>query len=373
MKYTENELNNIIADYNAGLPMKQIAEKYNRDKKAILQKLRSVGVEPRKINSKYAISDDDFEFLVTAYSNGDWSAIQERLPNIPKHKIYHLMSDHNITNDAYFWSEHDKNILKEFYYTIPTEDIQAMLDKHYTIRQIQNQAIKLGLTESREWNSDEVDVLLKHYEHMTGPEIQVLIPKKSVNAIYIKASSLGLRSGYVHEFYYTEEEIKFIVDHWETMSDEEIASCLGKAPHGIADKRHKLGLIPVKLGNAYHDIADYIRHNNQLWRNESMKACDYKCVLSGNTNFEIHHLYSFNLILKEAMKDSEWIIKDIQDYSNEEMSKLLNIFLRYQNKYPLGVCVDVSLHKQFHSIYGNRANYPEQWREFVQIYQYNAK
>ena len=368
MNYTKDELDKIIFDYNQGLPMNEIANKYGRDKKAILRKLRTIGVEPRKINSKYIISNDDLDFIIQEYANGNWDAIHKRLPDVPKHKIYHLMSDANISMDSYFWSEQDKCILREYYGFIPTIDIQKMLAKQYTIRQIQNQAIKLGLTESREWSDEEMDVLLRHYEYMTGPEIQKLIPRKSVNAIYIKAASLGLKSGYVHEFYYTQDEIDFIINNWTTMSDEQIAECLGKTTHGIADQRHKLGLVNIKLGNSYHDIADYIRHNNQEWRKRAMEKCNYKCALSGSSNFEIHHLYSFNLILKEAMHDSSWITKDIQEYTDSELTHLLNIFKQYQDKYPDGICVDVLIHKQFHSTYGNRINTPDQWNEFVKLY-----
>ena len=78
--------------------------------------------------------------------------------------------------------------------------------------------------------------------------------------------------------------------------------------------------------------------------------------------------YSFNLILKEAMKDKRWISKDITEYTDDELETILSIFFEYQSKYPLGVCVSKDYHKMFHSIYGNRVNTPEQWDEFLNTY-----
>lgn len=369
MNYTKDELDKIIFDYNQGLPMNEIANKYGRDKKAILRKLRTIGVEPRKINSKYTISNDDLDFIIQEYADGNWDAIHKRLPDVPKHKIYHLMSDANISMDSYFWSEQDKCILREYYGFIPTIDIQKMLAKQYTIRQIQNQAIKLGLTESREWSDEEMDVLLRHYEYMTGPEIQKLIPRKSVNAIYIKAASLGLKSGYVHEFYYTQDEIDFIIDNWTTMSDDQIAECLGKTTHGIADQRHKLGLKRELGYNGYYTIINYIRMNITEWKKESMKESNYKCVLTGKSFDDIHHLYGFNLILQEALIKTQLDDREsIDDYSSDELKSLLYTFCQIQDSHPLGVCLCRDVHKLFHRIYGYGNNIEEQWYEFVDRY-----
>lgn len=317
---------------------------------------------------KYKITEEDIDFLREVYPTGDWDAIKARFPGVPRSKIYHVVSANNITMDNYFWTQHDKDILIQYYNDIPTEDIKTMLDKPYTIRQIQNQAIKLGLTESREWTDNEINILLNNYEYMTGPEIQSLLPRKSVNAIYIKASQLGLQSGYVHKYYYTDYDRQFIIDNWGNMSDEEIANYLGRNIVSVMEQRRRLGLYYPKLDTTYYDVADYIRHNNQDWRKKSMEACGYQCILSGSKNFEIHHKYSFNMILKEAMQGPRWIAKDIKSYTEEEMLYILSVFKEYQDKYPLGICIDINIHKQFHAMYGNRFNTPEQWDEFVTLY-----
>ena len=115
-------------------------------------------------------------------------------------------------------------------------------------------------------------------------------------------------------------------------------------------------------------MADFIRHRNDEWKRLSMRNCKYKCVITGSSDFEIHHTYSFNLILKEAMSDNRWIDKNIIDYSEDELEYILSIFYEYQFKYPLGVCISPEYHRLFHSIYGNRINTPNQWEEFLNKY-----
>ena len=317
---------------------------------------------------KYKITNEDIEFLREVYPKRDWESIQKHFPNIPRSKIHRWASDNHISSEDYFWSEHDKNILIENYGVLDTKEIQKMLNKEYKIRTIQNQAKKLGLTESREWTKEEIDILCGNYENMTGPEIQKLLPKRSIGMIYMKAAEFGLKSGYVHKYYYTDNELQFIKDNWEEMSDTDIGNILGKDARSIMEQRHKLGLYYPKMDRKYYDITDYIRHNNQEWKRASMEKCQYQCVLSGSKDIEVHHLYSFNLILKEAMADDRWINKNIIEYANDELVCLLNIFKEYQNKYPLGVCIDANIHRKFHSIYGNRKNTPEQWENFVKNY-----
>ena len=367
MKYTEDEVNNIIKDYKLGMSPKEIGEKYHRSSKSIDDKLRRMGIAKRGTKI-YEFTQDDMEFLKNEYPKRNWNVIIQRFPNVPRSKIYKIMSDNSVSMDSYFWSEHDKMILKQYYNTVSVQEIQSMLEKQYSDRLIQNQAKKLGLTESREWTDEELNILYENYENMVGTEIQELIPRKSVNAIYIKARQLGLQSGYVHQFYYTDEEKNFIVANWETMSDEEIGNCIGKDARSIMDQRHKLGLYYPVLDRKYYDIADYIRHNNVDWKRRSAKYCNYQCVFTGDSNFEIHHKYSFNLILKEAMRDDRWINKDIIDYDEFELRFILSIFNEYQDKYPLGICVSKSIHKLFHLIYVNRYNTIEQWNEFEKNY-----
>ena len=105
------------------------------------------------------------------------------------------------------------------------------------------------------------------------------------------------------------------------------------------------------------------------WKKQSMEACGYKCVLTGKPFDDIHHKYSFNLILKETLNTIEIDDREsIDDYSDDELKYILETFRSIQNKYPLGVCLYRDVHKLFHKIYGYGNNTIEQWDEFEQNY-----
>jgi len=61
------------------------------------------------------------------------------------------------------------------------------------------------------------------------------------------------------------------------------------------------------------------------WRKDSLKLNGYKCVFTGGKDFHVHHLYSFNKILKETMNILDMQMhKNINDYNSKE-KKILQI------------------------------------------------
>ena len=367
MRYTDEEMINIKTDYKNGMTPKEIGEKYHRSAKAIDSKLRNMGVLKRGIKI-YNFSEEDIEFLKNEYPQGNWDLITKRFPNVPRQRIYSLMSKYGIQMSSYFWSEHDKMILKQYYGDLTTKEIQSMLDKKYSINLIQNQAKKMGLTQSMCWNKDELNILCNNYENTDIKDICKLIPDKSENAISLKARSVGLSSHWAQEHCYTKEEDEFIYNNYATMSNKELADNIGRTVGSVKGRKRMLGLVRPKLDRKYYDIQDYIRHNNESWKKKSMESCNYKCIFTQSSDFEVHHKYSFNLILKEAMEDKRWIIKDIKEYADNELKLLLDIFNEYQYKYPLGICISKEIHMLFHSIYGNRHNTEQQWDDFERNY-----
>ncbi|GEM_PF-1869970 len=105
------------------------------------------------------------------------------------------------------------------------------------------------------------------------------------------------------------------------------------------------------------------------WKHDSMKNCNYKCIVTGNKFDVIHHLYSFNLILKEAIKENNLELKPtIGYYTQSELELLEKTIIKLHNKYPLGVCLSKDIHDLFHLIYGRRKNTSDQFEEFCQRY-----
>lgn len=361
MKLNDEIIDKIVDAYKNGKSLKELKELFGGHEQTITKYLKQKGVFLPKTHNW---TDEDTEKLLEVYPSGNWDLILKTFPNRSKQFLHSKASRLNIHSENYFWTEHDKNILKNFYNNIGAKDIKSMLDGDYTVKQIQNQAKKMGLAKSRIWTDSEIDILIKNYPIVGATGTSELLPNKSRNAIVHKATSLGVSC----ECFWSEEEKQFVRDNWENMSDQELAQTLGRSVKGVADQRRKLGLYYPKNDITYYDVADFIRHRNDEWKRLSMQNCKYKCVITGSSDFEIHHTYSFNLILKEAMSDNRWIDKNIIDYSENELEYILSIFYEYQFKYPLGVCISPEYHRLFHSIYGNRINTPSQWEEFLNKY-----
>lgn len=101
------------------------------------------------------------------------------------------------------------------------------------------------------------------------------------------------------------------------------------------------------------------------WKKDSMKACDYKCIITGEKFEEIHHLYSFDKILEETLLFLELDRKKVvQEYTEMEIELIDNVFIEKHRQYGLGVCLTKNVHKMFHNIYGYGNNTPEQFDEF---------
>lgn len=114
------------------------------------------------------------------------------------------------------------------------------------------------------------------------------------------------------------------------------------------------------------DISEYLRHSLKQWKEDSFKEYEYKCDITGNKkNLIIHHLYNFNLIIKELFEGRQDFIKTtINEYSEEELEHLIKKCNDLHYKYGLGVCLTENMHKEFHSIYGKINNTKEQYEEF---------
>lgn len=118
-------------------------------------------------------------------------------------------------------------------------------------------------------------------------------------------------------------------------------------------------------------LSNYLRQFLSDWKKESFKFCDYKCAISqekSNGKFEVHHLYSVNLIINDINTKLELEIKPkIQDYTEKELNSLSDLFIKENNKI-LGVVLSPAIHKLYHLVYGYGDNTPEQFEEFKQRY-----
>lgn len=113
------------------------------------------------------------------------------------------------------------------------------------------------------------------------------------------------------------------------------------------------------------ELFDGIKKNLTEWKKDSIKNSSYKCIITNDRFDVVHHLYGFNMILREALdnlKINER--KSLGEYSNKELEEINEETKKLHKKYPLGVCLRKDVHILFHKIYGSGNNTPEQFYEF---------
>ena len=287
------------------------------------------------MRNKY--TDEDIEFLKKYYPIGDWNSIFDRFPNLNKDQIYNVCHKRGISANYY-----NRDIsLKYEYYT----------------NMIKNRS---------KWSDDEVEILKNNYSVIPITDIMKLLPNRTYDSIVLKARKLSLVSYVSQQQLYSDDDINFIESNWELMSDEEMATILNRTRRAIKAMRCEIGLFRQdKESNHYKNLNKFLRGQISQWKKRSAEECNFQCVLTGSKNFDIHHIISFNTILKNFMQECNVILKEnFEDYTNEELYNISTSFLEYHNQYPVGVCIEKSLHMKFHQMYGDINNY-EQWNMFV--------
>lgn len=116
-------------------------------------------------------------------------------------------------------------------------------------------------------------------------------------------------------------------------------------------------------------IGIHLRNQMSQWRKDSMRACGYKCVITGERFDYVHHIFGFNMILEETFKRTGIPKHEkVSDYNEEELKTLEDICLEIHYEHELGACLTSKLHIDFHNIYNYGNNTPEQFEEFKNNY-----
>jgi hypothetical protein len=288
------------------------------------------------MRNKY--TDEDIEFLRKYYPIGDWDSIFARFPNLTKDQIYNICYKRGISAN---YCNRDKLVKSEYYKNM-----------------IKNRS---------KWTDEEIEILKNNYSIMSVPDIMKLLPKRTYDAITLKAKKLSLISYTRQQQLYSDNDIVFIKLNWQYMSDEEIAIALKRTRRAIKAMRCEIGLFRQdKEKNHYENLNKFLRGQIYQWKKQSIENCNFQCVLTGSKNFDIHHIVSFNIIFKNFITEHSIKLKDnFEDYTSDELKDLADLFIQYHDKYPLGICVEKNLHMKFHQMYGD-INNEEQWNIFVE-------
>lgn len=306
------------------------------------------------------------EIIREYYPGSSKDEILSLLPGRKWESINTYASQLGVKRDTFFWELDEIKYLQENYGVQPLQSLVEHYGGKFSKGAIKTKAQKLGLTKSTAWSDQENEIFIENYSLCSPSEMQQLLPRRSIVAIKNKAASLGIKSGANQS--YTESDIEFIRNNYLRMDDSQIALCIGRSKFSVKNKRHELDL-HRPTHSLENSVSEYIRAHNYKWKNESMKKANFRCVITGDIATDVHHRYSFNLILKEVMERC-----DLSAYSKcSELSpillqKILNDFYAEQNKHGMGICLRKDMHKEFHLKYGFGNNTPDQWENF-----YNSK
>lgn len=122
-------------------------------------------------------------------------------------------------------------------------------------------------------------------------------------------------------------------------------------------------------------ISNYLRTilTVKQWRKDTYVRENYTCQLTGKHvhggNSDVHHLYGFNTIVKEAHDLHNIQIKEIvSDYTEQELKLLEDYVTSWHTDTTNAVLLSDEVHDLFHHEYGYGDNTPQQYEEFKQRY-----
>lgn len=272
--------------------------------------------------------------------------------------------------NAMYWCDEDVEVLKENFGKIKYKDMCNLFSKYRAPDEIKRKAISLGLTSSRQWSKEEVQILIDNYPNKPMNEVMNMLPNRTRSSILRQARAQKLKSFYYLSRKYTQEENDYLIKNYLIKTNKELAKYLDRNESGIAQHLWALNLYRPNDRKGYNDLAEYIRGRLIPWIKQVKYRNDFRCALtSKRSNIIIHHIRGFNLILNEAIDKIKFPIYDnVSDYNDEQLNQIFNTFYNLQETYKKYICITESVHKQFHSIYGYGNNTEEQWNEFVNTY-----
>lgn len=368
-KLKEETIHKIIEMYNSGKSQTQIGKELGISIDTVRKYLIKNGV---KIGSIYnRLTEEQLQEVCDLYIENKWDEIFHKYPFLNKNRVYHITSSKKVKKTSYFWSKEDTDYLINNFGKESYEEMSKHMNRRHNSNAISIKAAKLGLTTPQEWSDEEKNILLNYYSILPKEEILKKLPNRTEASIVCMGMKLGVKSYAYLLNTYSDADRQFILENADKMSDLEIAEKLHKTVPGVQEQRRKIGLYKFhKDYSHYENLSKFLRGCISPWKKESMKSCNYACVLTGSKDFVIHHLYGFNSIIEETLLEIENqnLLKgtDLNDYNKEELEKIRNLFYEIHSRYPLGVCVNKDLHSLFHRIYGSGHNTEDQWNCFVE-------
>lgn len=213
------------------------------------------------------------------------------------------------------------------------------------------------------WTKEEENYLIKHYQCESWEKMLLNLPRHNKSEITSKASYIGIKRERLWSFDDI-EELKRIYSSFNCIDDAVKSFNYKYTKKQIEKKAHSLKLNMRKRSVLFSSVNEYIRDHNYDWKSDSLKACNYKCVFTNSKNIEIHHKHPFSKMVTETLDIMGYDKNSYEVISQNDLNIILTKFNEIQAKYGLGVCVDINLHKLFHSTYSFWVFDEDDWNEF---------
>ena len=240
------------------------------------------------------------------------------------------------------WTEEEINIMKQYYSSYTGKEMHELFLPNRTVRAIECEGIILGL---------EKNEIAKRKQNVIHSETAKRIFANRVVSDETRKKISAIKKKYYETHDGWMKGKKFSKEHCEAIS---------RAKKGVwsGDKnpRHKNPLNGEKNGRwkgGILTINQELRSETKEWQQESMKFCNYKCVITGGNFDNVHHTVAFNKIIDEVYKNTKLDIRpQVKDYSVDEMNALREETKNLHNIYGFGACINEDVHKLFHDAYG---------------------
>ena len=217
------------------------------------------------------------------------------------------------------------------------------------------------------WSEQDIQTLKDNYPHMTNKELyNTYFPFLSINKIMHRANDLG--------FLKTEETLQRVHDEIGEFHSERLKGTnKWRNDNNPQFDSKRFGSLNPNYKGGISALYQELRRNLKQWKIDSVENSNYVSLLTGKRFNDIHHLYSFDNIVKDTLEETGLpLYEDISFYSDEEIKLLVDKCLEIHYRHPLGVCLEERYHAKFHEEFGYGGNTEEQFYEFLDNY-YNGK
>jgi hypothetical protein len=303
------------------------------------------------------------------------------------------------SNNSYFWKDEDVEYLKSVWEDrkVPTKEICSVLKRDRVNISAKARSIGLSRPHHSIFSKEEIETLKENYPNMSAKDLK----DKFFND---KTEEQIINAGWNHKLkktdeYLSKKQIEVGIENLKNVPDshgenspkwverdfmpcDNCGTILKRTKAKTKNKNFcdrkclseyqilsSIGSLNPNWNGGYSTVKQYGRLCIKQWKIDSMKACDYKCVITGNKFVDIHHVYPYHEIFLETI--SELGFEDLGNitlYNDEQIILFRNKIIENHKKYPLGVCLSREVHEEFHNKYGRVGCTMEDWNEFVSNY-----